>query len=125
MDIGDGVSLRFDSLSAWTTCVEKYKNKEACHKSRYGACLGLLTHFAIYYNGDVSTCCADFDARNILGNIFEEPDIIKILSSEKAVAFAESLRKKRMPNLTCQICRGGKSFKGKWANILGTLFYVK
>ncbi len=87
--------------------------------------MGLLTHFAIYWNGGVSTCCADFDAKNILGNIFEEKDIIKILSNKKTVAFAENLRKKILPTETCQICRGGKSLKEKWANILGTLFYVK
>lgn len=121
----DGLSLRFDSLSGWTTAVEKYKKGGVCYKSHYGSCLGLLTHFAIYWNGDVSTCCADFDAKNILGNFFEEKDIIKILSSKKAVTFAESLRKKRMPTETCQICRGGKSFKEKWANILGTVFYVR
>lgn len=123
--IKDGLSLRFDGLSSWTTAIEKYKKGGICYKSYYGSCLGLLTHFAIYWNGDVSTCCADFDAKNILGNIFQEKDIIKILSSKKAVSFAESLRKKRMPTDICQICRGGKSLKEKWANILGTMLYLK
>jgi len=125
LSLREGLSLRFDSLSSWTTAVQKYKLPEARHRSRYGSCLGLLTHFAIYWNGDVSTCCADFDARNILGNIFEEKDIIKILSSRKAVAFAKSLRDKRMPTETCQICRGGKNFAEKCANMLGTMFFMK
>lgn len=124
--IKDGFSLRFDSLSSWTTARGKFKkSKKTCYKSRYGSCLGLLTHFAIYWNGAVSTCCADFDVKNILGNIFEEKDIIEILSSLKAVSFATSLRKKIMPTETCQICRGGDSLLEKLANIAGTIFYVK
>ncbi len=30
--------------------------------AKFGACLGLYNHFAIYSSGTVSTCCADFGA---------------------------------------------------------------
>jgi hypothetical protein len=60
----------------------------------------------------------------MLGNIFKEKDIIKILSSKKALWFAKNLRNKRLPSLTCQVCRGGMSLKEKWANILGSMLYI-
>ena len=85
----------------------------------------MRTHFAIFWNGDVSVCCADFDVKNSIGNIFEENDIIKILAGEKAVSYAEQLWANRMPTETCRICRGGTSLKEKWANILGTFAFVK
>ncbi len=123
--VTEGISVRFDGLSSWTTSVEKYGNSATCYPSKYGSCFGMRTHFAIYWNGDVSVCCADFDVKNIIGNIFEEKDIINILSGEKAVSYAEQLRDNRMPTKTCQICRGGTSLKEKWANIIGTFAYVK
>ncbi len=120
-----GLNFRFDSLSSWTTTAEKYYDDSLCYTSSYGSCLGMLTHFAIYWNGDVSTCCADFDVKNRLGNIFSEKDIIKILSSRKSIAYAQKLQKKQMPTRTCQICRGGKSRREKWANIIGTMLYLR
>ena len=78
----------------------------------------------IYWNGDVSTCCADYNVTNKLGNIFKEKDIEKILSNTKSLFFSTRLRKKRMPNKTCQICRGGKTRKEKWANMVGSLLYT-
>jgi len=123
--IMDGVSFRFDSLSSWTTSFKKFGKTERCYPAQYGSCLGMLTHFAIYWNGDVSTCCADFDVKNRLGNIFEEKDIKKILSKKESVILAENLRKKRMPTKTCRICRGGSSRKEKWANMIGTFLYQK
>jgi len=78
VNVADGVTIRLDSLGPWTTSVTKYKNK--CYRSSYGSCLGLKSHFVVYQNGIVSTCCADFDAKNNLGNFFEEKDLTKILS---------------------------------------------
>jgi len=123
--VARGISLRFDGLSSWTTSVKKYANSTTGYPSKYGSCFGMRTHFAIFWNGDVSVCCADFDAKNIIGNIFKENDIIKILSGKKAVYYAGQLRGNRMPTETCRICRGGTCLKEKWANILGTFAYVK
>lgn len=117
VDVGNDLILRFDGLGTWTAALEKYRDKKACHKSRYGSCFGLLTQFAIYWDGTVSSCCLDFDAQNIFGNIFDKKDIIEILSSDKAVAFAKELRNRRMPSETCMICRGGRTLKEKLANI--------
>mgnify|MGYP002818835102 CR=1 FL=1 len=118
------LKFRFDGPSAWTTAVKKNEKPNQYFPARYGSCLGLLEHFAIYWNGDVSTCCADFDVNNYLGNIFKDKDIVKILSNPQSQFFAKRLRKRRMPTKTCQICRGGKSQKEKWANILGTILYT-
>lgn len=122
---GDGMVFRFDGLGTWTTALEKYKNKNACHESRYGSCFGLLTQFAIYWNGEVSSCCLDFNAQNVFGNIFDRKDIIEILSSDEAVAFAKELRNRKMPSKTCRICRGGSTFKEKLANMSASLFCVE
>jgi MoaA/NifB/PqqE/SkfB family radical SAM enzyme len=123
--ITKGISLRFDGLSSWTSSVEKYKDTKKAYPAKYGSCFGLSEHFAIYCNGDVSTCCADFNVKNRLGNIFDEKDIIKILSKKKSLFYADSLSRKRMPTITCQICRGGKTRREKWASMIGTLAFVK
>lgn len=125
LPVVDGLGFRFDGPSCWTTAVEKYKDVNKSYQAKYGSCFGLAEHFAVYWNGNVSTCCADFDVKNHLGNIFKEKDIIKILSNKKSMFYEKSLRKKKMPTITCQICRGGKSRKEKWASMLGTMMYAK
>lgn len=125
ISITSDIGLRFDGPSCWTTAVEKYKDTKKSYPAKYGSCFGLSEHFAIYWNGDVSTCCADFNVKNCLGNIFKEKDIIKILSNKKSMFYADSLSRKRMPTITCQICRGGKTRKEKWASMLGTLAFAK
>lgn len=119
-----GLVFRFDSPSCWTTVVEKDKLGGKYYPARYGSCLGLLENFAILWNGDVTPCCGDFDGKIRLGNIFEQKDILKILSSKRSVELAKQLRKKRMPVRTCQVCRGGKNRKEKWANLIGSLLYT-
>lgn len=116
-----GLKIRFDGLGAWTTAVQKYRGSKSCNSSSFGNCLGMDTHFSIYWNGDVSTCCADFDVKNVLGNAFKGSSILSILSSDKTVCFVNNLRKNRLPTKTCQICRGGSTHREKWVNVLGTI----
>lgn len=124
IQVADGLLLRLDGPSCWTTAVKKYREKQ-CFESKYGSCLGMLEHFAIYYDGTVSTCCADFDARNSLGNILDNAELMDILNGKKAHFFANSLRNKRMPNKNCRICRGGSSRIEKWANMIGTMLFTR
>ncbi|WP_175530253.1 radical SAM protein [Desulfobacula phenolica] len=122
--ITPGLIFRFDALNSWTTVVDRYRDKKNCYPAKYGACMGLLDHFAVFWNGDVSTCCLDFDVRNKLGNALEE-NIKKILYSHRAMRVAHELRRKRMPTKTCQICRGGKTRLEKLVNIVGTITQIK
>lgn len=124
MPLGHGVSLRLDGLSGWTTAGEKFGPGGRCHPAAFGSCLGMTTHFAIYQDGDVSTCCADFNVRNKLGNAFTE-EISDILWSARAECWATALHHRRMPTSFCRQCRGGATHLEKWANIIGTLLYVR
>ncbi len=123
LNIDDGLTLELDSLSHVTSFTKKYSDPEKCLTAKYGACLGLYNHFAIYSSGVVSTCCADFGAKNALGNIFEEKDIINILSNKKSVSFSDSLRRNVMPSQTCQLCRGGTTHLEKWGNFIGNMLF--
>jgi MoaA/NifB/PqqE/SkfB family radical SAM enzyme len=120
--IGKGLSLRFDGLSSWTTAYQKYGEKGCPFPANRGSCLGMSKHFGVYWNGDVSTCCADFNVQNRLGNLFAE-DLVEILAKPASVAYADALQQKRMPTRTCRICRGGMTRREKWANVLGTWLY--
>lgn len=113
-----GLNLRFDSLGAWTTSVEKYR--DGCEEASHGSCMGMRTHFSIYENGDVSTCCGDFDVKNVLGNAFNTP-LEEILQGKTARYFAKELAQNTMPSKACRICRGGRNRFEKWANMIGTL----
>ncbi len=124
INIDDGLTIELDSLSHVTSFEDKCKNQKKCLLAKYGSCLGLLNHFGIWWGGEVSPCCADFDAKNVLGNIFEEKDITKILSNKKSTHYSNSLRRNIMPSRPCQMCRGGMTHLEKWGNFM-MIFYNK
>ncbi len=121
--VGDGLVFRLDGPSCWTTAHAKFV-EDRCKPARFGSCLGMLEHFAIYWNGDVSTCCADFDVKNRLGNLLEDNTLKDILNNSRARFFAANLARKRMPSATCRACRGGVTHLEKWANMIGTILYT-
>lgn len=124
IQVADGLLLRLDGPSCWTSAVKKYRDGQ-CVESKYGSCLGMLEHFAIFYDGTVSTCCADFDVKNILGNILGDEELMEILKSDKAHFFSDALRSRKMPNKNCRMCRGGANRLEKWANMVGTMLFTR
>jgi len=125
ININDDLLIEMDALSLVTTLAEKYKNINRCLQAKYGACLGLHNHFSVLWSGEVTTCYADMEAKNSLGNVFQE-SIMDILSSDKSIHIYNSLRKHKMPTLACRVCRGGLNHAEKWCNFLGNiLFYNK
>ena len=120
--VDQDIFIELDSLSHITSFFEKYLNPKNCKLAKYGSCLGLYNHFIIYWSGIVSTCCADVNAGNNLGNVFED-DIVDILSNKKSMWINENLRNHKMPTHTCKLCRGGISHLEKWGIYLGNLVF--
>src|SRR4030042_5289376 len=78
------------------------------YKSYFGKCEGMKSHFAILANGDMTTCCYDYDGHNAFGNITSN-DIMEVLTSREANALREKLRRGILPTETCKLCFGSNS----------------
>ncbi len=78
--------------------------------SYFGRCDGMKNQIAILSNGDVTTCCYDYNGSNSFGNLGNS-DLRKILSSDKANHYRNNLRRGILPTKTCRMCFGTNSIR--------------
>jgi len=62
-----------------------YKTKTPIIKSRKNTCIMLWERMMIFWNGDVTMCCADVDGDYILGNV-KDKSISEIWNSQKLLS---------------------------------------
>jgi len=75
--------------------------------TRFARCRAMtLQNVLIYYDGQVSLCCADFDNYLNLGSL-SDASLTEVLHSEKAAALVEGFRRFRVRSQYCQHCLGG------------------
>ena len=67
-----------------------------------------LDSVLIYYDGEVSLCCSDFDNHLNIGSLSEH-SLMDALCSEAAVSLVEGFRRFRVKHPYCQNCLGGRS----------------
>ena len=92
------LELLFDTCLDWTGKKRRYPVRH------FGECQEFEEGFSILVNGDVTTCCWDYDGRNVLGNIFDDGGIRAVLSNEKAERFRGMFAKRRVPTEACAQC---------------------
>lgn len=67
-------------------------------------CSAIWTHANIYWNGDVSSCCLDYNSDYSWGNIFKKGSFWKVWNSKQAIAF-RNLHRKLGYRSRISICR--------------------
>ncbi len=109
----NGVIFKSLSLGSWTTNKEevakewlpndnkltRYKDRKFDVK-RSLKCPWARSNGTILWNGDITTCCYDYDGENVFGNILNEPDILK---SDKMAKIRERISKRDFP--LCKRCQ--------------------
>tara|TARA_Y100000768_G_C23991353_1_gene693721 strand:- start:4418 stop:5323 length:906 start_codon:yes stop_codon:yes gene_type:complete len=88
--------LHFDSRFEWP----RLGGEEL---SKSGRCNGLIDHFAIHANGNVSPCCLDDQNIINLGNLFEN-SIDEIINSPRAQAMAQGFQNHQLKEELCRKC---------------------
>jgi len=122
MQVEKNIFVRFETIAAWNS-FESIK-KGVFYKGIVGACDGLDSHFGILWNGDLTTCCKDYDGKNRLGNI-RENSIVDILNSSKTRKIKRSLKYCYLPTEYCRVCRGGDSIWRSLVHQLGSIIAYK
>ncbi len=72
----------------------------------FGACNTFKNDFGILVNGDVTTCCLDYNGLNAVGNI-RDKKIVDILDLNKTKSIRENFDRFRPTLDFCKICLGG------------------
>jgi radical SAM protein with 4Fe4S-binding SPASM domain len=111
--ISDGIFIRFKpAISFGNAIVDEEKTKSVGYKKLCFAadCFFPATTLNILSNGDLVSCCMDFNGDNVLGNVFDEGGIKKVFWGDKAQNFRQQFKDKKIVSARCQECLGGVFF---------------
>jgi len=123
INLENNITVRLESIARWNDTPDKMK-EDGFVRGIVGACDGMKGHIGILYNGDVTTCCKDYDGKNVLGNV-ADASILEILESPQATRFNDLMRWCVLPTPYCRVCRGGENLMSSLVNQLGSIAYFR
>jgi len=71
-----------------------------------GCTAGFRHNFGILASGEVTTCCVDYDGKNVVGDLRKQT-LMEVLESDEARRVKLSLERFRPPTDFCRECKGG------------------
>ena len=89
-----------------------------------GYCGYCLSNLGILSNGEVTICCGDYDGATSLGNL-RDRSLGEILSSYRAHAIADGMRRMRLVDPYCQRCFGSPNPIKAAVKGLGSIYFFK
>jgi len=87
-------------------CLDWKGDNKKYPSNYFGYCNEFNTGFSILSNGDITTCCWDYDGKNTLGNFIVDGGLNNVLNNELATKFCNFFGKRRVPTKFCQQCLG-------------------
>lgn len=120
--VADNLFVRFETVSKWVS--QEKAGQPGFVKGVIGACDGLSGHCGILWNGDVTTCCKDYDGKNVFGNL-GQATLAAVLDSPEGRRLRRSLGRCLLPTDYCRLCRGGDTLRDALIHQLGTIVLFK
>lgn len=104
-----GINIGFSRIQDFWVRKQRGERKE-CYPAFVGGCsAGFRDDFGILANGDVTTCCLDYDEKNVIGNL-QNQSLMEVLESAEAKRIQRSFRWFIPPTQFCRECIGGPTF---------------
>lgn len=75
-------------------------------KAVFGGCEAFNRDFGILSNGDVTTCCLDYNGENVVGNVRDQK-LVDILANGRARSVRNHFDRFHPPSDLCRRCLGG------------------
>lgn len=85
---------------------ENMQSNSSYSKAAFGGCDTFRRDFGILSNGDVTTCCLDYNGENVVGNIHEQK-LVDILALERTKSIRKHFDRYHPPLELCKRCLGG------------------
>lgn len=104
--IYQGIILGFQRIQDfWVR--EQRGPKSTGYRALLGGCSAGFRHdFGILANGEVTTCCVDYDGKNVIGDLRNQ-SLMEVINSKEARRIKRSLKFFIPPKPFCRECLGG------------------
>ncbi len=111
-EILPGLSFRLKPAISFGNAVKSPDvSREDAEKRCYtGYCQFSFNSIVVLANGDIVSCCLDYNGENVLGNVFEEGSLMNVYNSDRARLFRQQFVNGRVSSERCQRCLGGVFF---------------
>ncbi len=101
-----GIFIGFSRIQDFWVREQRGQNGKG-HLAFMGGCsAGFRDDFGILASGEVTTCCVDYDGRNVIGDLHKHT-LMELLESDEAKRIRQSLDRFSPPTLFCKQCLGG------------------
>ena len=105
-ELFEGLIIRFKGSISFGNVI---KNQDIIVvPSNQGYCALPSNQLVILWNGDVVSCCIDYDAENTLGNVILEGGIWNVWTGATATRFRTEMSKGILTSNKCQYCLGSQ-----------------
>ena len=104
--IWPGISLAFNRIQDFWVREQRGESSGGYPAVFAGCSAGFRDDFGILVSGEVTTCCVDYDGKNVVGDL-RTHTLREILDSDEARRIKRSFDHFRPPTQFCKECRGG------------------
>ncbi len=116
-----GVSLAFSRIQDFWVREQHAEGNEKKYPAFIGGCsAGFRDDFGILASGEVTTCCVDYDGKNIIGDLHQQ-SLMAILDSAEAKRILRSFKWFIPPTPFCRECVGGPTLATSLAKQVSTV----
>ncbi|HEY9677496.1 MAG TPA: radical SAM/SPASM domain-containing protein [Drouetiella sp.] len=116
-----GISLAFARIQEFWVREQRAQADGTTHKAIVGGCSAAFRDdFGILADGGVTTCCIDYDGKNVIGNLHEK-SLMEVLESKEAKRMLRSFDFFIPPTDFCKQCRGGPTVLSSVTKQIGTI----
>jgi MoaA/NifB/PqqE/SkfB family radical SAM enzyme len=116
-----GINIGFSRIQDFWVREQRGEHGSQGYRAFIGGCsAGFRDDFGILASGEVTTCCVDYDGRNVIGNLHEQ-SLMEILESAEANRILRSFKWFVPPTQFCRECRGGPTLLSSIAKQAATV----
>jgi len=116
-----GISLAFNRIQDFWVREQRGEDSSCGYKAVVGGCsAGFRDDFGILASGEVTTCCVDYDGKNVIGDLRKQ-SLMEVLESAEAKRIKQSFQRFRPPTQFCRECLGGPTLGSSIVKQLTTI----
>ncbi len=101
-----GIFIGFSRIQDFWVREQRGQNGKGYGAFIGGCSAGFRDDFGILASGEVTTCCVDYDGRNVIGDLHKH-SLMELLDSVEAKRIRQSLDRFSPPTAFCKQCLGG------------------
>jgi MoaA/NifB/PqqE/SkfB family radical SAM enzyme len=116
-----GINIGFSRIQDFWVREQRGNNHGTGYRGFMGGCsAGFRDDFGILASGEVTTCCVDYDGKNVIGDLHKH-SLMEILESAEAKHILRSFKWFIPPTEFCRECRGGPTLLSSIAKQASTI----